>query len=150
MDSSDIPLLRIVYLSTAVETFTPQSLHEFSDAICLMNRSRGVTGAMAFNGGNFFQVIEGPAYEVDALFERICEDHRHAFIDILQRDVVEQRLFADYGLEMCSFSDTPAATQQEFRTIREFLQHCPDMTPDLITRGLMGFFIERVGRVRAA
>ncbi len=150
MPTPEQPLLRIVYLSTAVEGFTPQSLHAFTDHICAKNRQDGITGAMAFNGGNFFQVLEGPAYLIDALFERISADHRHAFIDVLQRDIVEARLFPDFCLELASFGDTPAASQQEFRTIREFLTHCPGMTPDLITRGLMGFFIERVGRVRAA
>ncbi len=150
MNAPEPPLLRIVYLSTAMESYTPQSLQAFSDDICTRNRATNITGAMAFNGGNFLQVIEGPAYVVDDLFEKISADPRHAFIDVLQRDIVEQRIFADYGLELCSFGDTPAASQQEFRTIREFLNHCPGMTPDLITRGLMGFFIERVGRIRAA
>jgi len=61
-------------LSTGISENEVKSLLEYSEE---SNKSKNFTGFLLFSEGNFFQVLEGPEDEIDALFNKIKNDTRH-------------------------------------------------------------------------
>jgi hypothetical protein len=62
------------------------------------NAASGVTGALLFSDGCFAQVLEGPREAVEATFESIQCDHRHAGVTILHLHAVGQRSFGAWAM----------------------------------------------------
>lgn len=62
------------------------------------NAYLGVTGALIFTHLHFAQYLEGSRSNVDVLMESIRHDRRHAYIDILNKNVTSQRMFSQWGL----------------------------------------------------
>jgi hypothetical protein len=62
------------------------------------NAANGVSGALLFSDGCFAQVLEGPRDAVEATFESIQCDARHADVTILHLHAVGQRSFADWAM----------------------------------------------------
>lgn len=100
-DEAPKGLARLIYASRArepgvggfselVRAILPKSIHN--------NRMAAVTGLLVTGEGRFLQVLEGPADEVDATFERIRVDDRHTDIAIIARGAVERRLFRDWNM----------------------------------------------------
>ncbi|MBY6204932.1 BLUF domain-containing protein [Halomonas denitrificans] len=57
------------------------------------NRNGSISGLLHFAEGRFFQYLEGPADEVDALYARICRDDRHTEVRRLTRRPLARRRF---------------------------------------------------------
>ncbi|WP_312240838.1 diguanylate phosphodiesterase [Pantoea sp.] len=64
------------------------------------NEKISVTGILLFDGDYFFQILEGPYAEVNALFQDICQDSRHNTIVELMRDYAPMRRFGNLGMEL--------------------------------------------------
>jgi hypothetical protein len=62
------------------------------------NSKLGITGALVFDDLWFVQVLEGPPQSVEAIFNRILEDSRHADIKIILKKEVEERLFGEWAM----------------------------------------------------
>ena len=62
------------------------------------NVREGVTGALLFNGKWFAQMLEGPLAKVEAVFERIQRDPRHADVTVLESGAARGRIFADWSM----------------------------------------------------
>ncbi len=62
------------------------------------NVREGVTGALLFNGEWFAQVLEGPLAKVEATFERIQCDPRHADVTVLESGEASGRVFAEWSM----------------------------------------------------
>jgi hypothetical protein len=77
-------------LSEQVRIITAKSIHN--------NRLADITGFLAFGGDRFLQLLEGPAGEVDATFERIRGDDRHTDVIVIARAPVERRMFRDWNM----------------------------------------------------
>lgn len=71
-------------------------------AILDVSRSRnarlGVTGALAFNGTNFIQVLEGRRSAVLEVYGSIERDPRHADVLVVEQGPVARREFADWAM----------------------------------------------------
>lgn len=102
-------LYRLVYLSrndieTTADTFMPEV-----DAILatsrLNNERVGVTGALMFNAGCFAQVLEGSHTAVQATFERIQCDERHADVRIMLFELVPERAFSNWAMAFMGQND---------------------------------------------
>ena len=70
------------------------------------NVREGVTGALLFNGEWFAQVLEGPLAKVEATFERIQRDPRHADVTVLESGVASCRVFADWSMAYAGADET--------------------------------------------
>ena len=96
------PILRIVYLSRSNLPSDPASAAAGLDQILSASRRNnppaGLTGALLFTGGLFAQVIEGPAAAVQAAFERIARDPRHAEIAVLHRGPASAAAFGAWSM----------------------------------------------------
>ncbi|TVQ58508.1 MAG: BLUF domain-containing protein [Rhodobacteraceae bacterium] len=84
---------------------------------CRRNNARlGVTGALYFDGRQFFQVIEGDEAVVACLFDAIRRDPRHTDVQIVARGPISRRAFAGWSMK---FVDGAAHPQVRPRFVYE-------------------------------
>ena len=69
------------------------------------NAALGVTGMLLHDRGSFFQVLEGPAATVDALYARIAADARHAEIVRIIHEPVARRSFGQWSMGFVQADD---------------------------------------------
>jgi Sensors of blue-light using FAD len=62
------------------------------------NPRLGITGALICRHDIYLQLIEGPAEAIDALYARICEDDRHANVELLLTEAMGERLFPAWAM----------------------------------------------------
>jgi len=141
-------LIRLVYVSTAVEEFTAESLRELVDHAVSKNNGLDVTGALLYSGGSFLQVLEGPEKTVLDLYQRIEQDSRHMWVECMQQSPIESRMFSDWAMNLSNFDDESSVDLRAVRLVREVLDHC-QVDPDRHTRGLVFFFKQCADRVAA-
>lgn len=89
---------QLFYTSQVARPFPLDELRALLVQARLDNLARGVTGMLLHVDGAFFQVLEGAAEHVTALFDHIARDRRHTrVLKLLARDVPE-RNFADWSM----------------------------------------------------
>jgi hypothetical protein len=64
------------------------------------NARLGITGALAYNGRNFCQLLEGDADVVHELVNLIETDPRHAGFKVLDEKKIETRYFSDWSMKL--------------------------------------------------
>lgn len=62
------------------------------------NPRLGITGALICRQDLYLQLIEGPADAIDALYARICEDDRHANVELLLSEDMGERMFPNWAM----------------------------------------------------
>lgn len=62
------------------------------------NPQMGITGALICRQDIYLQLIEGPADAIDALYARICEDDRHANVELLLAEDMGERMFPNWAM----------------------------------------------------
>lgn len=66
---------------------------------CHKNNVRfGVTGALCFREGRFFQMLEGSREAVLGRYEVIRDDRRHAKVNLVQMKETEKKLFQNWSM----------------------------------------------------
>jgi hypothetical protein len=97
--SSDLTeVVSLVYISSAVQLFTPQDLLDLLEKSRENNGRLGVTGMLLYKGGNFMQALEGPAQVVRDLYATIARDPRHRGALKLLDYSASQRQFANWSM----------------------------------------------------
>ena len=94
---------QLCYLSTATSDWAEGDLARLLQGASLYNEAARVSGLLAYGGGVFFQVLEGPRDNVGAAFARICRDPRHHDLRLLQDETVASRDFGSFPLALRSF-----------------------------------------------
>jgi hypothetical protein len=93
------PIFQLAYLSERHEHVSDLDI---VDGIVLpaitKNRSLGVTGCLWFDQNHFFQVLEGARDAIEALFEVIARDARHATVTLLLTEETGERRFERFGM----------------------------------------------------
>lgn len=92
-------MIRLFYVSTAKPGFQHAMLDALVEKASKHNAERQITGALAFNGNIFAQVIEGNVDVVDQLMDNIKRDTRHSGIIIVSRKEIAERAFPDWGMK---------------------------------------------------
>lgn len=85
---------QVVYLSAAQGSVGDAELSEILATARAENGPRAMTGLLAFGGGLFLQILEGPRDTIEATLLRLKRDPRHANLRILQDQEVAARDFA--------------------------------------------------------
>jgi hypothetical protein len=86
-------LIHCVYASAASRDFETQELAELL-AVSRENNARlGLTGMLLYAEGSFFQVLEGEAHVVDAIYEKIGRDKRHVHMTLVIKESIPKRYF---------------------------------------------------------
>jgi hypothetical protein len=88
----------IIYVSNAAIRFDDDVLGAVLDVSRDNNAACGVTGMLVFCGGNFLQVLEGPAAAVQETFDRINVDPRHRDVQVILDVRIAARQFADWAM----------------------------------------------------
>lgn len=93
-------LKRIKYISRISATTTRADVDAIAASAAEKNAQLGITGVLVAGGGFFFQILEGPAEEVDGVFRTICADDRHQEVLLLgSQDGVPSRMFPNWAME---------------------------------------------------
>lgn len=93
-----MPLIHLIYVSTAREEFDNRELQHILEASARNNTPRGITGMLIYAGGSFMQILEGEAAAVDETYRRITQDPRHHDIFLIERETIQERDFGDWHM----------------------------------------------------
>ncbi|RZK54618.1 MAG: BLUF domain-containing protein, partial [Hymenobacter sp.] len=64
----------------------------------LHNAAHGITGVLLYGNDQFFQVMEGEATTVQALYERIQQDPRHGSVTTFADKDIAERAFPEWSM----------------------------------------------------
>jgi blue light- and temperature-responsive anti-repressor len=94
------PLLRVVYVSRSLlpEAAAEAELEGILAHARRGNAALGVSGALLFSEDCFAQALEGPPEAVEAVFEAIQRDPRHAEVVVLEAAPVPAREFGAWSM----------------------------------------------------
>lgn len=110
---------RIKYVSQFAADLDRPAIDALIARAAERNAEAGITGILMTSGRMFYQVIEGPDAEIDALYERISSDPRHQDVLLLGVESgVTDRIFASWSLRKI---DLDAQADRRLEPIRELL-----------------------------
>lgn len=98
-------MLRLLYFSTASADLRDAEVDDIVRHAARANSALGITGALAFNGRNFCQLLEGPEEEVRALVEIIGKDERHSGFKVIDEKPVDEHFFPGWSMQRVSDLD---------------------------------------------
>lgn len=91
-------MIRLLYFSTAGADLSNEEVDGIVAHAERANARVGITGALAYNGRNFCQLLEGPEEAVRALVDVIRQDARHSGFKILDEKQIEAPVFPDWSM----------------------------------------------------
>ncbi|BCU06669.1 BLUF domain-containing protein [Allochromatium tepidum] len=93
-----MPLIHIIYMSTARHEYEPAELKAILDSSARYNARNGITGMLLYAEGCFIQVLEGEAEAVDETYARVARDARHFGLIELERSEIPARSFEQWSM----------------------------------------------------
>lgn len=91
-------MIRLLYASRATDA-NHAAMTETILAQCRAhNPAHGITGILCTGGDIFMQVLEGGRSEINALYNQIVRDPRHADVVILSYEEITERRFAGWTM----------------------------------------------------
>jgi hypothetical protein len=91
-------LVRLLYVSRAVDAETAQSTEGILAQSRAHNLANGITGILCFGGGIYLQAIEGGRSQVNALYDLIVKDGRHKDVVLLHYEEISERRFGGWTM----------------------------------------------------
>jgi hypothetical protein len=91
-------LVRLMYASRSAAAVDQEELSEILRQSKTGNPSAGITGVLCCSDGIFIQVLEGGRAAVNALYNRITADPRHAEVTLLTYEEIGERRFAGWSM----------------------------------------------------
>lgn len=98
-------MIRLLYFSTALPSVSKSEVDRITRHAQAANAKRGITGALAYNGRNFCQVLEGDEEEVRKLVEEIRQDNRHSGFKVIDEKRIDTRHFPDWSMHQVDSLD---------------------------------------------
>jgi hypothetical protein len=98
-------MIQLIYTSRAAVGFSGERVEELLDQARRANQALGITGILLYDGDLFVQLLEGEAADVDALFDRIKRDQRHAGIQPLIREDTPERQFSNWSMAYAFYEE---------------------------------------------
>lgn len=95
----------VSYMSSQSRIMSKKSIEEFLFQVREKNKRLTITGVLLLIQGKFVQYIEGPAEEIDKVYESISNDSRHTDMILLDSGDVENRQFNDWSMAYKEVSD---------------------------------------------
>lgn len=100
-------LVTLSYHSEAVVQMSEAELLRLQASAQARNRAEGVTGMVIYDGGHFFQWLEGPPESVERIWNSVRSDPRHTAIELLALQSAPARMFADWDMKLRYRGDSP-------------------------------------------
>lgn len=97
-DDTDQHLVQLVYASAASVPFSDEQLETLLHVARQNNSALDITGVLMFVDGTFFQVLEGDADVVHALYDKIQLDQRHNNVLVLAERDIAERNFGQWSM----------------------------------------------------
>lgn len=94
----EIAMIRLLYISTARERVTPETLADILRISRRNNIAADVSGLLIVGGRRFLQALEGPNDAVLATYTRIQRDPRHYACVQLVSEAIEKRQFPAWSM----------------------------------------------------
>ena len=91
-------LVRLLYVSRAVDPNSTQAIDAILASARNHNLSQGITGILCYGGGIFLQAIEGGRSAVNALYNQIVSDPRHKDVVLLDYEEITERRFGGWTM----------------------------------------------------
>jgi hypothetical protein len=110
-------MIRITYVSRESSDLTSDELLALLSQCHRNNPGRGLTGMLLHGNGTFLQVLEGEDRVVDSLMTVIASDPRHTDVQIVRRESVVTRQYADWSM---GFERVTDQTLQSVAGLRNF------------------------------
>ena len=98
-------MLSIIYVSHSVGELDQGELRNILEVSHRNNHALGVTGMLAYKGGNFMQVLEGPEEAVAKTYAKISKDSRHVDVTIVSKSYVQNREFPEWEMAFVNMDD---------------------------------------------
>lgn len=113
-------LKQIKYISSFSRELTRKEIDQLIEVAAANNKRDGITGIIVVIGKLFFQIIEGPSKQIDALYARILEDNRHVDVLLLNEEWgVRDRLFPDWSMKRFDLSSASKSKLAPMRALLE-------------------------------
>lgn len=107
-------LASLAYVSLSrIPAFSPEML-DLARTALVRNPALGITGALYFDGVQFYQVIEGSPAAVEGLFARIRKDPRHNGVQGLWDGPITRRRFGSWAMKFVDGTGRAAAMRRHF------------------------------------
>lgn len=97
-------LIRIIYVSRASSPM-PLEIKQILVSSRKNNPLLGVSGAMCFLDGIYFQYLEGEAAAVDALYKKIEADGRHKDAKVLIHEPISKREYPNWSMALLTWNE---------------------------------------------
>jgi len=95
------PIYNVVYCSRATADVDEAAVQHIVASARRFNPEHGITGILVYGSGIFFQWLEGPRDNIQALMPRLRSDRRHENIVLLSEvEEVRERVFPDWDMEL--------------------------------------------------
>lgn len=104
-------LIRIIYLSRAVEPQSPELTAAILRQAHAWNTRNDVTGVLCEGQGVFLQAIEGERGTLTRLYARIYADPRHKDLELLHCESITARRYDGWSMARVSLSDVDPQTR---------------------------------------
>ncbi len=129
-------LSQIAYCSSAVQLLSDAELDRLLVGARGFNITVGVTGALLYHDGSFFQFLEGPTQGVNEVYARIKASHLHHGLLPLLAGPTERLHFASWhmGFAQVPHSTVQVVAQADWHNVRNSLRTdaaAQPMTPGL-------------------
>jgi hypothetical protein len=95
-------LSHLIYASSADSTMRAAELRAILDRARTVNSQLDITGILLHTDGSYFQVLEGDAEAIDALYAKIARDQRHTNVVLIVREPIASRSFSDWSMGFAS------------------------------------------------
>lgn len=99
-------LVHCIYTSVQTHPMTSAEVARLVQESRKRNRQNGITGILLHVEDTFFQVLEGPPEIIDALYDKILLDPRHARITRIIYEPIARRYFENSSMTLATL--TPA------------------------------------------
>jgi hypothetical protein len=98
-------LIRMIYLSKAVEEQTRQLTETILRTAQAWNAQNGITGVLCWGQGMFLQALEGERAKVTKLYARIHADPRHTDLELIHCESIAERRYAGWSMAHVALVD---------------------------------------------
>lgn len=88
----------LVYLSTATELFSDETLQSILESSRKNNTKKGITGLLLYHDGAILQVLEGEKAEVNQLYKLLELDYRHQGVIKIMEGNASTPYFKDWSM----------------------------------------------------
>ncbi len=130
-------MYRLTYVSTAAAELSMEDVEALTRRASEKNTRAGISGALAFNGRNFVQVLEGEVNAVKALFEVIGADPRHFGVRVMEENDQVEACFPARGMLLVSNDKHPSEWQMLQQLVADVtIDQLPVGTRDLFNSSL--------------